>query len=206
VGEETWWTICCGPRHPYANFFIDYPALDARALMWGAYKRRVTGFLYYEVAMWAANMQPESSADGSLVASDDPTIQAALREGKRWPEVPWNTFTFSRYNGDGQLVYPWGTGDFVPSLRLELIRDGIEDYELLGVLEDSATRLQQLDGKRRYSQLVNEALQLANVRDRVVRDAAHFTQDPGVLLAERGRVLREAVRVQRVLGTVGQGR
>jgi hypothetical protein len=202
VGEETWWTICCGPRHPYANFFIDYSALDARVLMWGAHKWHVTGFLYYEVAMWASNMLPEYLQDDAVVPPDDPAVAEAIREGKRWPEVPWNTFTFSRYNGDGQLVYPWGKGDFLPSLRLELIRDGIEDYELLALLEDRATRLQQLDHERRYGQLVGEAMQLASVRDSVVHDVAHFTQDPGALLSERRRVLRQAVRVQRALERV----
>jgi hypothetical protein len=202
VGEETWWTICCGPRHPYANFFVDYPALDARALMWGAHKWHVAGFLYYEVAMWASNMRPASSADGSLVAPDDPATPEALRQGKRWPQVPWNSFTFSRYNGDGQLVYPWGDGDFLPSLRLEVIRDGIEDYELLAGLEESATRLQQLDRGQRYGPLVSEAMQLAAVRDHVVHDVAHFAQDPGVLVSERRRVLQQTVRVQRALGAV----
>ncbi|MGB9620547.1 MAG: glycoside hydrolase domain-containing protein, partial [Armatimonadota bacterium] len=24
AGEEVWWYVCCGPRHPYPNYFIDY--------------------------------------------------------------------------------------------------------------------------------------------------------------------------------------
>lgn len=25
VGKQVWWYICCGPHHPYANMFIEYP-------------------------------------------------------------------------------------------------------------------------------------------------------------------------------------
>lgn len=199
AGEETWWTVCCGPRHPYGNLFIDYPAIDARALMWAAHKYGVTGFLYYEVAMWASNLLPDLMDSGSVVPPEDPAHAEAIRSGKRWPQVPWNTFTFSRYNGDGQLVYPWGDGDFLPSLRLEVLRDGIEDYELLALLHERALALQQVDGGRRYGQVVSEAMQLAGVRDAIVRHVAHYNQDPGVLLAERQKVLREATRLGRLL-------
>ena len=32
-GKQVWWYICCGPHHPHANFFIEYPAIEARLLM-----------------------------------------------------------------------------------------------------------------------------------------------------------------------------
>ena len=37
---------------------------------------------------------------------NDPAALAAIAEGERWPEVPWNAHTFYDYNGDGQLLYP----------------------------------------------------------------------------------------------------
>jgi len=39
--------VCCGPHHPYANFFIDYPAIDQRVLFWQLYDYNATFFLYY---------------------------------------------------------------------------------------------------------------------------------------------------------------
>ena len=30
AGKEVWWYICCGPHHPHANMFVEYPAIEAR--------------------------------------------------------------------------------------------------------------------------------------------------------------------------------
>lgn len=199
LGEEVWWYVGCGPRRPYANFFIDYPATDARTLFWAAFKYRISGFFYYEVAMWASNILTRDIGDPSLVIHDDPEALEALRQGKRWPDVPWNTFTFSRYNGDGQLIYPGRNETPLPSLRLEVIRDGIEDYELLALLEDAALRLREADTEGQYAFLVDESMRLADVDPRVVKDLTRFTDDPRVIGRERERVAHQLMRVQRTL-------
>lgn len=199
LGEEVWWYVGCGPRRPYANLFIDYPATDARTLFWAAFKHRISGFFYYEVAMWASNMLTQDIGDPSLVIHEDPQALDALRQGKRWPDVPWNTFTFSRYNGDGQLIYPGRNETPLPSLRLEVIRDGIEDYELLALLEDAALRLREADAERQYAFLVDESMRLAEVDPRVVTDLTRFTDDPRVIAEERERVARQLMRLQRTL-------
>jgi hypothetical protein len=56
---------------------------------------------------------------------------------------PWTTAESSesggeQYPGDGQLVYPGqeaGVEGVLPSLRLKALRDGEEDYELLGLAQ-----------------------------------------------------------------------
>jgi hypothetical protein len=197
LGEEIWWYVCCGPRHPYANFFIDYPAIDARLLFWAAYKQGIQGFSYYEIAMWASNMLTQDIGDPALVIHEDPEALAALRAGKRWPQVPWNTFTFSRYNGDGQLIYPGPNQTPLPSLRLEVIRDGIEDYELLTVLETAAKTLQKADENQTYGHLIDESMRLLNINPQVLRDLTHYTSDPGLVAAERERIARQIMRLQR---------
>jgi hypothetical protein len=58
-------------------------------------------------------------------------------------EDPWTVAASSEsggeeYPGDGQLVYPGadvGVNGVVPSLRLKALRDGEEDYELLGLAQ-----------------------------------------------------------------------
>ena len=53
----------------------------------------------------------------------------------------WNTSWYKKellYNGEGSLLYPGrdaGYDGVVASLRLKALRDGIEDYELLAILE-----------------------------------------------------------------------
>ena len=46
-------------------------------------------------------------------------------------------YSMFRSNGDGTLIYP-GPDGAIPSLRLKLIRDGIDDYEYLTMLRDVA--------------------------------------------------------------------
>ena len=50
------------------------------------------------------------------------------------PRTPWNPRTFGSINGDGQLIYAGKSGP-LSSVRLDNIRDGIEDYEYLKTLE-----------------------------------------------------------------------
>ena len=199
-GDEVWWYICCGPQHPYQNWFIDYPATDARGLFWATWKYRVTGFLYYEMAMWRTNWIAGPTGDDSQQPPDDPAIIEAIRAGKRWPDVPWNTWTFSRFNGDGLLVYPGRNQTPLPSLRLEVVRDGVEDYEMLGVLAGEVAKLEAWDTKHDYRFLIAEAKQILTVNPAVVRDTTHYTSDPQIILAEREKVAREIMRIRRVVG------
>jgi hypothetical protein len=57
-----------------------------------------------------------------------------------WPNDPWvDPKTYSRYNGDGSLLYPGSAVGYpgpVVSIRLKAIRDGMEDYEYLKLLAD----------------------------------------------------------------------
>ena len=61
----------------------------------------------------------------------------------RQVEDPWaDPWTYGRparvYNGEGTLVYPGravGCDGVAPSLRLKALRDSIEDYEYLAILE-----------------------------------------------------------------------
>jgi hypothetical protein len=201
AGEEVWWYICCGPVHPYCNWFIDYPATDARVIFWQTFKYGVTGFLYYEIAMWRTNLITEPSPDGTQLPPEEEWVREAIAAGKRWPEIPWNTFTFARYNGDGLLIYPGPQQTPLPSLRLEVIRDGIEDYDLLSLLAELRARLAAKPEAKRHRELLATAAQLAAVRPVVVRDLTHYTHDPVRIIREREAVARTILRLQRALGS-----
>ena len=56
--------------------------------------------------------------------------------GDPWAVAPMPGDGEGHYPGDGQLVYPGepaGVAGVLPSLRLKALRDGEEDYELLGL-------------------------------------------------------------------------
>jgi len=92
---------------------LDYPLINFRAPAWTAWHYDVEGLLYWNLAYW------ENVAD------------------------PWTqpqTYFIGRapYNGEGSMLYPAHAAGFegaVPSLRLKAIRDSIEDYEYLAILQ-----------------------------------------------------------------------
>lgn len=109
-GKQVWWYICIGPAHPYANWFIEYPALETRLLM-GAMvaKYRPDGFLYYAANMWSSK-----------------PITAG-------PYTEWDP-AYQSNNGDGQ-IFSEGPSGLMPTIRVENFRDGMEDYEYYRLLE-----------------------------------------------------------------------
>ena len=124
-GGEMSWYISCDQAYPQPNYFIDAPAMDPLMVPWITWRYGMQGILYWDI--------------------------------KHWSEVknPWtNPVTFmSGYfcsdgrvlNGEGSLIYPGSetrqyTGQAnvdgpVSSIRFELLREGIEDYEYLWLLK-----------------------------------------------------------------------
>jgi hypothetical protein len=199
AGDEVWWYICAGPWHPYCNWFIDYPATDARVLFWQTFKYGVTGFLYYEIAMWRTNLITQPSADGTQIPPEEEEVRRAIEQGKRWPDIPWNTFTFSHYNGDGLLIYPGKQQTPLPSVRLEVIRDGIEDYDLLSVLRDARAAIMKSHQTEGKQELVAIATELLGIRPHIARDLTHYTTTPLDILREREAVARTILRLRQAM-------
>lgn len=180
-GDEVWNYVCCHPLHPWPNYFVDYPAIDQRIIPWMNWKFGVPGLLYYAINLW------ETNRDAGAGRHDDPAAAKAIAEGKRWPDVPWNTFTCADFNGDGHLVYPGKDGKPLSSVRLENIRDGIEDYECLAVLSELIAEAEKT-GVR--SDALARGKRVVKVRESVVQSFRDYTLDPDVLLAARTELLR----------------
>ncbi|RKY73536.1 MAG: hypothetical protein DRQ14_03995, partial [Candidatus Latescibacterota bacterium] len=83
-------------------------------------------------------------------------------------------------NGDGSLFYPGPEGP-VPSVRSELIRDGIEDYEYFYLLRDAISR------KGVDPELKAEGERLLDLKE-VCPSFTEYTHDPEVLEARRRKV------------------
>ena len=100
------------PGVAWPSYMVDVSAARNRLMQWALWRYRASGELYYETA---------------LAFSADP-----------WSSV----FQFSG-NGDGTLFYPGtpariGGKSHVPvaSIRLKMIREGIEDFEYLHLLDE----------------------------------------------------------------------
>ncbi len=96
----------------WPSYAIDASAVRNRAQEWLSFKLRLSGELYYE------------------------TVEA-------YRDDPWATQWAFGGNGDGTFFYPGTTGRIggshdipVASVRLKMLREGMEDYEYLKILSD----------------------------------------------------------------------
>jgi hypothetical protein len=116
-GEDVWWYFLYGDRPPLPNpTVIDRPGIEARITPWLAWRERVGGLVYYSTTDWSPS--------------------------------PWDNPWINAGNGDGFLFYPPLDGTIaydpcdaqsnrlVPSIRWELLREGMEDYEYLWLLNE----------------------------------------------------------------------
>jgi hypothetical protein len=103
------------------NYLIDKPLTDERAEGWFAFKTRATGLLYYKIDKW-------KKVTGGM---RDPYAEPLSTLGSLRGHPLYS-------NGDGSLVYPGYYPALgldvqgappVGSLRMEALRDGLEDYE-----------------------------------------------------------------------------
>jgi hypothetical protein len=177
-GDSVWWYVCCGPGKPFANLMIEWPASDHRVLVWQNWKYQVTGLLYWGLNVWRDNH-----------AGD-----------QRWPDVPWKPATWRNdaghpHHGDGQLLYPGPNREPFSSVRLENLRDGIEDYEYFWLLREAVTRLKERDAGK-HAVLIAEAERLLAIDDAVVKDLTHFTDNPRLVRETRAALAQAIERAQ----------
>jgi len=184
-GEEVFWYTCVGPRAPFANIYNDHPLTAIRALWWQAWKYGVTGFEYWWFNYWRPN-------------------QALSRETPPWPisrRDDWNSRAYDWANGDGLLVYPGPDGMPLPSLRLGVVRDAIEDWEALFLLERAAEMAAAGTGVDRAG-MVAEAQALLQVPPEITTDLTHWSKDEGIYWDYRHRVYELLGRLRSSLGPV----
>ena len=167
-GEKVFWYVAAGPMLPCPNVQMEEPLIASRVLFWLTWKFGVTGFEYYCYNIWEHNVP---------------------REGKRWPDVPFNPRGWGDTNGDGMLFYPGPDGPF-SSVRFENIRDGIEDWESHYVLRDYAealrSKVKRESGLEAQAEpLLEKADAMLAVPDEVCRDFVTWTWEPEVLLRAR---------------------
>jgi hypothetical protein len=116
-GEEVWWYFLYGDRPPLPNpTVIDRPGIEARITPWLAWLERVEGLLYYSTTAWDTNPWTQ------------PWIYDANGDGFMFYLPKDETIAFNPCDGQSNRL--------VPSIRWELLREGMEDYEYLWLLNE----------------------------------------------------------------------
>ena len=187
-GNEYWTYLCTGPKSPWITLFIDHDAINMRMWSWGSYVHGLNGLLIWETIYWNS---PEASPEGVLQNPWDEAMSWStgygLIQGKR---QPWG-------NGDGRLFYPENRhvgvdktpylNEAVPSYRVELLRDGIEDYEYLKMLEGLCDA---------HPRKAASARRLLRIPASLYEDGQHYSKDPQAILQYRRRLAAAILKLQ----------
>lgn len=126
-GDELWWYVTRRPADPEITLTINTDAVNVRTLFWQQKLYNVDGFLYYLVNDWDNGMTKW------YVATEDEFYfgMDALHEVNAEQDVNCYSNGILLYSG-AYFAQPEPVG----CVRLECIRDGIEDYEYLTILEE----------------------------------------------------------------------
>lgn len=146
LGEQRWsYTALCQREAPFWQ--VDFAPVHFRAPFWISWHYDINGFLYWSSVYW------------------DPY------------EDVWNKPHFrDKYWGEGMLVYPGGVAGIkgpVPSIRLKLVREALEDYEYM--------TLAARQGK---------GAQVDAIIDKLARSFQDWEKDPQAYVAARAELAR----------------
>ena len=123
--REKWWYTCVEPHMPYPTYHMEDTLSSARSISWMMANYDIVGNLF-----WSVNVYAQLKNSGYQAIENYYTGNAAR---------------YSGCNGDGYLFYPgkqYGYDGPLPSLRIQAIRDGNEEYEVFYNLKN---KIQSLD-------------------------------------------------------------
>lgn len=158
LGEEVWWYTSMMSQETVRlpNYFIDASIISPRVVGWLSWLRGIEGVLYYHMAY-------------------------------SWKNDPWDSQYAFGANGDGTLWYPGNPANIggtksipIPSIRLKAIRDGLEDYEYLVLLEklvgvDKAREICKTVARTEYN-WSSDPLDMATARENLARAIVNHLQ------------------------------
>ena len=181
-GREYWSYLMCWPKEPHLNLFIDSDAINMRMWIWMSYKYSLKGILVWQSNRW--NTNGGAAPDGILQnVWEDPMT---YKSGYGTPHGSAPEFG----NGDGRFFYPpnrdpnndktkYLTGP-VPSLRLEILREGLDDYDYMMMLEECIR-----NARHDQAKLAKKAKQILNFGADVFVNDQEYSKDPKILMKYR---------------------
>ena len=192
-GQEYWSYVCTVPKSPWITSFIDHDAVNLRMWLWGSYKHKLKGILIWAINYWNSNA---ASPVGYLQNPwENPMSYRSAYQVPLGILHHWG-------NGDGRFFYPLNrdpnndsktyVGYPVPSFRLELLRDGLEDYEYFIMLENL------VNGKKGKKNIrVEEARKLLEIPEYIYADEKTYSKNPIDILEHRKKLAESILLIQK---------
>jgi len=176
AGKEVWF---------YANHMFNIPrlAMSHRIVFWMCWKYNLDGFLYWGTCWWEPHNLNDVDEAGPKESWDPHSISGTWWKGAA---------------GDGFLLYPSLAGKPVHSIRLEVTRDGLEDWEYLYLLREKTEELKKKKIKG-YKVLVKEAERLLEIDDAIVEEQDIYTENPQKIYERRKKIARHIEKIIKVL-------
>jgi hypothetical protein len=162
LGKEIWMYVSGPGGKGSPNLAIDFDSIDYRIIPWLCWKYDIKGFLYWSVNWWPF-VDPFKSAMNT-----------------KWEQ-----------NGNGLMYYPGEDGP-IASLRLEVFRDGIEDYEYLYLLAERIRQIEDRNLSASGPELIKKAKELLAIDKSIISSPFSFTKDSRTLTGRR-RDIAEAI-------------
>lgn len=158
-----WWYTAVVPRGRFPNRFIDYPLVKMRVIPWISACNNMSGYLHYAYNWW---FTPSGKS-------------------------PWiDTQQSGTYPpGDGFIVYPPSDRNRtspVSSLRWEVFRDGLEDYEYIILLRKWVERASINTAADKA--LLNEANAILSETCSAMRSTENYPRDISTIMGNRHRI------------------
>jgi hypothetical protein len=187
-GREFWSYLCTGPKSPWVTLFIDHPAVNMRLWLWMTYKWGLKGILVWRADYWNS---PTLFPPGVLQNPWADPMSYTVGYGVPFGQVNhWG-------NGDGRFLYPPNRDPAqdrtkyicgpVNSVRWEILREGIEDYEYFVLLERA---VKDAKAKAKTKGFAAEAAKLLDFPASLFSSGKVYTKDPLDLLRHRAKVAR----------------
>lgn len=195
-GKEVWWYLCTNPKAPYITLFIDAPAIHLRLWLWMTWKYQLDGILVWQTVYW--NSETAFPARRKQNPWTDPMSYATGYGLAAGTKMHWG-------NGDGRFFYPPGTENNRPqpqpdapitSIRWELLREGMEDYEYLHLLQ---SKINLLKRKKEQQKDLSSFEDLVRIPDMIISDLTHFSINPTFLYAHRQKVAEGIEKINQLL-------
>jgi hypothetical protein len=179
------------------------PKLDHLATWQAAYEaaqRRGAELWFYTVGIFQGGSLMNKTVDVPLIETRlmhwlnyRYHLKGYLHWGlNAWTADPWNAP--GEHRGDGWHVYPKRDG-LLDSLRWEQMRDGLQDYECLWLLEDKI-RQTRATLSPRVAELIDPSRRPVEIATQVVRSYTDYSREPEVLYAARRQAIEETLALE----------
>lgn len=190
--------------HCFDALEIWVPKLDYLATWHDIYekaRRQGSELWFYTVGIFQKGSLPNKTVDVPLIESRILHwlnyrfgLKGYLHWGfNYWTDDPYNAP--GKHRGDGWHVYPKKDG-LINSLRWEQMRNGIQDYEYLWMLENKIEQIRDTLGEP-FSTMIEPSRRPVEIATQVVQATHQYSKDPHVLYRAKKQIIEELLALEK---------